>query len=981
MPLISQKQVETNLGLRQQDLPEFSPEAEVKGDKPSFGQAFAAGFRLENVPYNLVDKSFNKGIKAILEDIPEDGFDALDELEKPENAAFREFAESAINIKNQLGFNEWKTRVSKQVEDRRIMSEGGFGGLVGAMAGSVLDPTIFIPGVALLKGGRSVANITKGLTTGAAFGAGAVGVQETVLQATQETRTLPESAINIAAGGVLGGIFGGSLGALAKADRLGAEDLVRKAFKNEDVKMDLPTEFEGSSVGAAQISPQVLKEREGLLGLNKWVAKVAGFNNPIVRGLTSTSGRMREFTNDMFEHSFRTGKQKVGGAETVSVESLLEADTARQLGLNRKVRDIYHGHIKSGGKLKYDEFRREVAIAMSKGDESPFKEAATAAKMYRQEINNAVKQLQDLNVMPKEIGQFKANKDWYMQVWNKEEISTRRNNFTVYLANKFEDPLRTKSQFKTMADLSDEAVESAEKSIDNILGLGDDALGFEHISRQGIGAPRSTKQRVIDIPQDEAHAEGWLIMDAEHGVNSFLHNANITVRMKQWLQSKGYDTIADLKVDVRDEFTKSIDKTDDIKAKKRLAKELDRSLKDIDDFVDLQMGTFTRKSPAGQGTIASGLRTLRKYNVLNMLGGVTLSSIPDLAGHILVSGFGRTLRDGLTPIVRNLKAAKLQNDELADLVLGLRATNDDIIRRLTETGRATGKATTAPERVGDAVVDVFGYATGMNYWNAANRMVASRTVEARTFRALTKKFKQKKPLSTAESQRLKDIGLNQEMQERIYAEFSKHGEEIDGSFLGHFSRWTDKEAKDILAASLNREVNNVVLVPGKGDQPKWAQTEIGKTIAQFKSFTFTASNRLLLRGIQRHDSNTLMGVVTATFLGAMVGILKNKIEGRDVDTSLHSMIIEGVSRSGISGILGDSWFGLNPWSGSTRYAGLKFHNFAFGPSASTAGNLYSTAAGLMSDGSLSESEAKKLRRLIPFNNLFYLRAAVNAYKD
>lgn len=1018
MPLITQDQAEQNLGIREQETASIAPIEGEATEKPSFTEAFGAGFRRENTIYNAFGGMRDRAYQNILGSIPEENFDVFEELARPENEQFIQFAESAVYIKDSLTFHSWQERMTKQVNDQQILADGGFGGMLGAMSGGVLDPTMFVPGMIYLKGAKTLKTITTGLASGSALGVGVIGAQEAILHGAQPTRTVGETAIALTAGALIGGAIGGAAAAsLGIVSRKQLTALATDALNNK-----ASSDFGPSSVGAAQ--RDLIKE-EGLIGVNDTLAKILTGNGMTVQGQTSKSGLVRQFANRLYERGTRTGKQEAGQVEDIATESLMAVDQARLVTVNKELRQIKTGYLKanrrSEGHLSSDEFNKEVAKAQSKGDIHDISEVAATAKLMRTSIDKNFNRLQELNLAKKsattkeefDVAQksiadkeaqlkslkqtpddspsvkkqiekletdikhlrnldppsFTANESWFMQTWNRDEIVARRDEFVNYLTNKFEDPLRKSDQFRKFSpeDLDDlKVIEDAERSVDNILGVGDSALNSDAFIRHSLN-PKSVKPRKIDVPQEEALDSGWILADAEHSFNSFMHTSNTSIRIKEMFDGLGVDNMVQYKKMIRDELTQ-----------KGLNNKIAGAERYIDDSIALMSNSFDFLSPGE--TVETALRTLRKYNVSTMLGGVVISSVADAAGHVLVNGMGRTIRDSMLPMVRNIKASNLAKEQLQDILMASRALNNDVLRRITETGVATGRTRGTLERFGDATIDIFSTATGMPYWNSSHRVMAGLTSQARTIRTLNGKFKAG-TISKADKQRLVDLGLDDDLQKRIFAQHTKYGEEIDGSFLLNMHRWSDVDAADKLAAGINKEVNNVVLIPGKGDLPSTAQTEIGKTILQFKSFVFTASNRLLLRGVQRHDAQTFMHLFAAVGLGALTYAIKRKLEGKDIDDDPLRLVSEGISRSGVSGMMGDINFGLNPWSGSTRYAGLKFTGYAFGPSAAVAANAYGAAASMAQDGKVSDASLGKLRRLVPFNNLFYLRAAVTAYKD
>lgn len=110
---------------------------------------------------------------------------------------------------------EWiKTKIRRELNNRQILADAGFGGFAAMFAAAVMDPLIFIPGTGVIRGARGAASAARTALAFGGAGAGIIAVQEAALHATQETRTPFESAINITGGAILSGILGGAVGKL-----------------------------------------------------------------------------------------------------------------------------------------------------------------------------------------------------------------------------------------------------------------------------------------------------------------------------------------------------------------------------------------------------------------------------------------------------------------------------------------------------------------------------------------------------------------------------------------------------------------------------------------------------------------------------------------------------------------------------------------------------------------------------------------------
>lgn len=104
---------------------------------------------------------------------------------------------------------------------------------VGVAAG-VLSPTTLLPGAGIVRSVRGGYSITRSaFAVGASAGA-AVAAQEALLQSTQLSRPLSESAVNVGAGIILGGFLGaGAAGLLGRAEFLQATRGLRQAYMDD----------------------------------------------------------------------------------------------------------------------------------------------------------------------------------------------------------------------------------------------------------------------------------------------------------------------------------------------------------------------------------------------------------------------------------------------------------------------------------------------------------------------------------------------------------------------------------------------------------------------------------------------------------------------------------------------------------------------------------------------------------------------------
>lgn len=142
-------------------------------------------------------------------------------------------------------------QIDQEDADRKTLdAAGGFGTIMGMVAGTV-DPTLFIPGVTLAREAKVARSTLQLAKEGVSSFAIQQGVQEGVLQATQQTRSLSGSAVAVGSASILGGLLGPAAGLLS-----------RDEFKALTSKLD----FDRQSIDAharGEQEPSIIPEPSG----------------------------------------------------------------------------------------------------------------------------------------------------------------------------------------------------------------------------------------------------------------------------------------------------------------------------------------------------------------------------------------------------------------------------------------------------------------------------------------------------------------------------------------------------------------------------------------------------------------------------------------------------------------------------------------------------------------------------------------------
>ena len=275
-----------------------------------------------------------------------------------------------------------------------------------------------------------------------------------------------------------------------------------------------------------------------------------------------------------------------------------------------------------------------------------------------------------------------------------------------------------------------------------------------------------------------------------------------------------------------------------------------------------------------------------------------------------------------------------------------------------------------------------------------------------------------KPSAEFQQSKLAQSGIDADMAGRIAVQFEQYGVREGRVMIAKTSSWTDRKAAKAFTAALGKDINTIIVTPGKGDLPnmmsgglnrlnkerrinleaKEAQgipltrmeqlektfmgPQVAQLIFQFKSFGASATQRVLVPGLQRPDRNFLLGAAGLIALGVMVDSIRTWQLDSKRKKSTASMLKSGIDRSGILGwisdangsveTLTDGRFGIGPLLGEHGYSRSLSDKVGAvgGPIVSSGRNLYRLAYGL-SDGSMDSSDAYYLKRALPLNRTFW----------
>ncbi|GLS41581.1 hypothetical protein GCM10010869_71780 [Mesorhizobium tianshanense] len=365
---------------------------------------------------------------------------------------------------------------------------------------------------------------------------------------------------------------------------------------------------------------------------------------------------------------------------------------------------------------------------------------------------------------------------------------------------------------------------------------------------------------------------------------------------------------------------------------------------------------------------------------LQLVGGMTLSAIPDMAKVVFAHGLTSTFRDGFVPLVRNVRAFRLAAQEVKDAGTALDMILDTRAMAMADITDDFGRHTML-ERGLTAFSSKFNLVSLMAPWNATLKQFSGLLTMTNMLRASQRVAAGK---GTAKDIRnLASSGIDADLARRISMEFSIYGDSQDGILLAKAGDWDDAGAREAFRVAVVREVDRTIVTPGQ-DKPLWMSTEVGKLVSQFKSFAMSSMQKTMLAGLQQRDAATVNGMILALGLGAVTYWAKETIANRETSEDPAVWAVEALDWSGLVGWAMDAngvlekatrgKVGLSYFTGQpvSRYQTRNVAGAFLGPTVGLTADMFQVS-GAVAAGDFKQSDLRTARRLLPIQNLFYAR--------
>ena len=816
----------------------------------------------------------------------------------------------------------------------------------------------------------------------------------------------------------------------------GFDDPLIRQYVSPKIVKDLDAKLDSGELSRNLYELEMYQALDDATSLKRpWILAPFKMAHPGLRLALSRSPRMRAYASQLFEDAYSRNymdngmgpmeqpitsaihhSQEAKGNLVIydALESAYEAYVGlANKGIERGLMRGVHQRVLAGrqGLMSFTDFDRELVRALISG-ESEVPGIMKAATRIRADVIERVGR--DLGLEEGKAKPHLGDNEFYPRTFDVGEVNMNHALFQVTVVEGFENALRRMDpeayhnaievlgevdMYDAVAELADAYRLSILRSPTGMVATQGVTIGEKHTLGEFFNG------KIVDVDSLSLLDNNFIYGNTRSGLGAWLRNV---VPKAELTKRFGNDDLADVVAEIREDMAMVIEaKTqakfkdkyvapgpdmetgleDQIAFRKKLQAPFEAELRTFDSLHRYLLHKYERPDDP-MGFANKTIDAVKSVNVLGMLGGMMPASFSDLGTMIIRKGlapFGKTMAKAVIKMGKGIptdEALKMGNG--MDIINSSRMNQLGMLDEFESNWgfqRGLTNATTG-----------FSKATGMASWNAELKQLAG-LMTSDELGSLAKKA----DLSPKEVQRLSRMGINKENWKLIKKQILTHQSDETSWNIPHTDKWTDPHAVEVYERGVVRESDTAIVTPGPGDLPLAAYNKPGSMFFQFKTFMFAFNNKVFLPSMQAPDANAMVGLGSMVFLGMASKYFKAVAAGGPIQERMEAMtteqwIDEGIAHSGVLGLLYGVDMSVHALSQgnvsmhnmvgldvpSSRYGAQSVVSRLVGPWYGTANNAASAASvGLTSiaGGEVKDSDIAATRRLIPFNNLFYIRRA------
>ena len=577
-----------------------------------------------------------------------------------------------------------------------------------------------------------------------------------------------------------------------------------------------------------------------------------------------------------------------------------------------------------------------------------------------------------IKALQTEIGGIKKTKA------NKAKLDKLREKVKVLKAQQIKMSKEAGKVVRATQTLSGDIMRDAEldaaQTIQNMMG------GIPHSTGVGGSVPSAVKQRTLDLT--DQILEPYLEKNASTVLSQYTSGVDAYVLMGKRFGDTGMKDTFD---GVIKEYGDLIKAAPDAKSRNRLKNKRDSDLEDLRVMRD-RMLNRVQDGTDSASAVSKVVQHVKVFNIATQLGGIMLSSAPDMARPLMAYGmrsFSNGLGRGMRQFARALKEGNTNATSAQIRRLGVASQRTLNTRMLDMAELGSNPGSTWFTR---NMPRWWAKGTGFNHWTDAMETVTAHSAMDWTLR-MGKKVVSGQPLSRSETMKIARMGFVEGDVANFYGKSIATSSEGGLDPIMKFAdtlEWNDPDLARMFEAGIGSDVRRAIVRIGVGDKPLGMDKPIVSLIFQYMSFAIAATNKMLVAGLQQRDATLLQGLLASLFLGSVVGMSKGWLRGDDPgEWPNDKFLAEGVDRSGMLGVYNHGLRLLRTVSGDlpTAYAQRSVSGIIGGSTVGQAGRVGEIVVDA-GRGEMDAKTAENIQRLIPlYSNALHMRQLMQQIGD
>lgn len=507
-----------------------------------------------------------------------------------------------------------------------------------------------------------------------------------------------------------------------------------------------------------------------------------------------------------------------------------------------------------------------------------------------------------------------------------------------------------------------------------------------------VGMRGPMKGRYLNIPYDTK--KRWLEKDSEKVLDRYLRTMGSDIELFRAFGDRGGRRAVDEAIEDMTRIGLQMQETGvSAKTLARHQKAMQRRIQELEATIERIRGT--RSLPTNPNALSYRLgRFFINWNVAGMMGSAAITSVPDAARVVFAHGMTKSLGDSWVPFLRGLvdesqgAANKALRRELQYMGIGVESFLHQRARNMLDILEPMANQSKV-ERGMEWLAQKTPVLGLLSAWSDGMKLITAAATNARLTRII--EDAQAGKATPDDIKYLAVAGIDERMVGRIAAQMEEHSTKYNGLMLNNVGDWTDYEAMRVWMAAMAREDQRLVITPGL-EKPLWLDGSMtGRIIGQFRSFTMAANSKMLVAGLQTRGTQAMYAAQSAAismalgalsyYIWAMSGPESRREEMRNA--SMGQWVDQALYRSGVLGAFEEArvigaeipltrplvTFGNSDLPG--RRADSVLEAIA-GPTFGKAGDIAQFLQGLDEP---TEGTVRTARRLLPWQNIFWLRQA------